>query len=102
MSFASSLGRGKDMDGQHDTRGCREAGGSRRPSASAPGGRQWLSHHGVTARVSVRTGQDTLLLCAVWLTSGPGSILYFQSFSITQILKFKLVSFPMSKILQIL
>jgi hypothetical protein len=63
MSFASSLGRGKDKDRQHDTRGCREAGSSRRPSASAPGGRQWLSHHGVTARVSVRTGRDTLLLC---------------------------------------
>jgi hypothetical protein len=36
------------------------------------------------------------------LTSGPGSISYFQSFSITQILKFELVSFLMSKILQIL
>jgi hypothetical protein len=79
MSFASSLSRGKDKDGQHDTRGCREAGGSRRPTASAPGGRQWPSHHSVTARVLVHTGRDTLLLYAVWLTSGPGSILYFQS-----------------------
>jgi hypothetical protein len=36
------------------------------------------------------------------LTSGPGSILYFQSFSIIQTLKFKLVPFLMSKIGQIL
>jgi hypothetical protein len=32
------------------------------------------------------------------LTSGLGSISYFQSFSVTQILKFELVSFPISKI----
>jgi hypothetical protein len=36
------------------------------------------------------------------LTSGPESISYFQSFSITRSFKFELVSFPMSKIQQIL
>jgi hypothetical protein len=38
----------------------------------------------------------------LWLSSGLGSISYFQSFSIMQTLQFKLVSFPMSKIGKIL
>jgi hypothetical protein len=102
MSFGSSLGRGKDMDGRRGAHGCREAGGGRRPTASARGGRQWPSHHGVAARAWVHAVQDTRLLDAGWLTSGPNSISYFKSFSITQTLKFELVSFPMNKILQIL
>jgi hypothetical protein len=61
------------------------------------GGVRSPSHH------HVHTGdwRELFKLC-LRLTSGPGSISYFQRFSITQILKFESVCFPVSKILKIL
>jgi hypothetical protein len=62
-------------------------------------------HHHVTAHGVTRAcAGDRHEPFKQWLrlTSGPDSISYFQRFLVTQSLKFKSVSFPLSKIHQIL
>jgi hypothetical protein len=70
-----------------------------RGTAATDGVRSPSRHH---ARCRARTLVTGMSRLSDRLTSGPDSIWYFQSFSIIQTLKFKLVSFPMSKIGQIL
>jgi hypothetical protein len=75
------------------TRGIRMAGPH---GTAATGGVRSPPCH--RAQCRVRCDQRESFKRLLWLTSGPDSISYFQSFSIIQTLKFELVSFPMSKI----
>jgi hypothetical protein len=81
--------------------------------AVVEGIRQWGSVGGGHWRRTVTTASPRVMsrVCEwpvrpikrpLWLISGPGSISYFHSFSITRALKFQFVSFLMSKILEIL